>query len=210
MAIAFADIAFTPSVLRTQEQNGSGRYAGFLSETRNGGDRLGEGERAFIEARDGFYQATSSSTGWPYVQFRGGPAGFVRVLDDQTIAYADLRGNRQYISTGNLSDNDRVSLILMDYPNARRLKIWGRAEITNMDADAFDLAPAGTPAERLVKISVKAFDWNCPQHIPRRFTSEEAGDEIAALRRENEALRAETSALRRSVLRSESPLPKSR
>ncbi len=210
MAIAFADIAFTPSVLRTQEQNGSGRYAGFLSETRSGGDRLGEDERAFIQARDGFYQATVSGTGWPYVQFRGGPAGFIRVLDDQTIAYADLRGNRQYISAGNLSDNDRISLILMDYPNARRLKIWGRAMLTDIDQETPDPALAGVPAERWVRISVKAFDWNCPRHIPRRFTSEEAGNEIAALRRENAALRAETNALRRTLLRPDSPQPQSR
>ena len=213
MAYAFAEIAFTPSVLRQQEKNGSGRYAGFLSADREGGDRLSEEERRFIEARDGFYQATVSETGWPYVQFRGGKPGFLRALDDRRIAYADLRGNRQYISLGNLEENNRVSLILMDYPNARRLKIWGRVEVADLQQpnlpDASELV-LDTPAERLILIHIEAFDWNCPRHIPRRFTQEEAATEIAALRRENEALRAETLALRRAAATGDPIDPKRR
>ncbi|MCV6591590.1 MAG: pyridoxamine 5'-phosphate oxidase family protein [Silicimonas sp.] len=196
MALAFADIAFTPAVRARQDRLGSGRYAAFLEEDRQGGDRLGEAERAFIEERDGFYQATVSETGWPYVQFRGGTPGFLRVIDDRTIAYADLRGNRQYLSTGNLDGNDRISLILMDYPNARRLKIWGHA-VTHEGEGAE--APDGTPAERVVMIHVAAIDWNCPRHIPRRYTVEEAHDALARLQRENEVLKAETLALRRAL-----------
>ena len=132
MARAFAVIAFTPAVLAAQEKQGSASsYAKFLSAEAEGGDRLTADEAAFIAERDSFFQATVSETGWPYVQFRGGPAGFLKVLDDKTIAYADYRGNRQYVSVGNLSRDDRVSLILVDYPNRRRLKIWGRARIVD-------------------------------------------------------------------------------
>ncbi len=164
---------------------------------------MGAEERSFIEARDGFYQATVSETGWPYVQFRGGAPGFLKAVDDTTIAYADLRGNRQYLSTGNLRENDRISLILMDYPNARRLKIWGRAILTDVSHGTQDaLAPLlqHTPAERIVSIKVEAFDWNCPRHIPQRLTSQEAGNEIDALRETNATLRAEINALRKAAI----------
>ncbi|WP_217272314.1 pyridoxamine 5'-phosphate oxidase family protein [Sphingopyxis sp. BSNA05] len=143
-----------------------------------GGDRLTAREAEFIAGRDGFYQATVSETGWPYVQFRGGPRGFLKILGETQIAYADFRGNRQYVSVGNLSVDDRVSLILMDYPNRRRLKIWGHA--TTVDAAE---APAMVGAlqdedyqalsERAVIITIAAFDWNCPQHIPQRYSLDE-------------------------------------
>jgi len=192
MPVAFAKVAFTPSVLAQQERMGSGRYARLLSEDRQGGDRIGPAERTFIEQIDGFYQATVSETGWPYVQFRGGPRGFLRVLDDQTVAYADLRGNRQYISLGNLTRNQRVALILMDYVHARRLKIWGHVEIA--DPDDGDLAtrvptPGTGQVERLITIRVAALDWNCPQHIPQRLNTEDVADQIKALKAENDALR---------------------
>lgn len=206
MALAFAEIAFTPTVRALQEQGGSGQYSRFLSPERMGGDRLTEEERAFVEARDGFYQATVSETGWPYVQFRGGPRGFLRVLDDQTIAYADLRGNRQYISMGNLTVNDRISLILMDYAAARRLKIWGRVRIGGPEeAEAAGLGVgARARVERMVSIHVEAFDWNCPSHIPRRLTAEEAGGEWQAQQMENAALRAELAALRQTLAAAQS------
>ena len=207
MARAFADIAFTPAVRAHQSRMGSAdAYAKLLADDVTRPDELGPEEASFIEARDGFYQATVSQTGWPYVQFRGGPVGFLKVLSSRAIAYADYRGNRQYISAGNLSGNDRVSLILMDYPNRRRLKLWGRARLVEA-ADApeapgalHDAAYTAHP-ERAVLITIEAFDWNCPRHIPRRFTAEEADEEIAFLRRENEALKAETRALRNSVAR---------
>ena len=200
MALAFAEIAFTPSVRAQQELGGSGQYSQFLSDTRYGGDRLTGIEREFIEARDGFYQATVSETGWPYVQFRGGQKGFLKALDDQTIAYADVRGNRQYISVGNLTVNDRISLILMDYPQARRLKIWGRVSfVAATDAHKDVLAAASGRVERIAQIHVEAFDWNCPSHIPRRFTAEEAGQELEAAYHENAVLRTEIHALRQKL-----------
>ncbi|MFY0616143.1 pyridoxamine 5'-phosphate oxidase family protein [Shimia sp.] len=202
MALAFADIAFTPTVQAQQEKNGSGNYRNLLSPERQGGDRLRLAEAAFIEARDGFYQASTSETGWPYVQFRGGAPGFLSVLDEQTITYADVRGNRQYISLGNLTGNDRVALILMDYPNARRLKIWGRVQFLEQDSAEFDSLleePPSSNVERLVKIHVEAFDWNCPQHIPRRFTEGEAIDRIAALEAENAKLQRRLSQAVREI-----------
>lgn len=195
MPVAFAEIAFTPSVRAAQERHGSAAvYGRLLSEKRSGGDRLTARERDFLEERDGFYQATVSETGWPYVQFRGGAKGFLRALDDRTLAYADLRGNRQYVSVGNLSSDDRVSLIAIDYTTAHRLKVWGRAAFA-----APDETEAAGGAERRVLIRVEAFDWNCPSHIPRRYTPEEAGGAFAALERENAALRAELAGLRRTA-----------
>lgn len=205
MARAFAEIAFTPVVRDIQEAQGSaGAYAKFLEsgDQSDRRDRLSPHETDFISARDGFYQASVSETGWPYVQFRGGPVGFLRVLDDKTIGYADYRGNRQYVSAGNLTADNRVALILMDYPNQRRLKIWGHATLTDTADDAAlveRLHVEGYKAkpERAVIITVDAFDWNCPQHIPQRLTVAElethlgpVREELARLRAENEALRA--------------------
>ncbi len=187
MARAFAEIAFTPAVRAVQERQGSASaYAKFLSPDAERGDRIGETESDFIGARDGFYQATVTNTGWPYVQFRGGPPGFVKVLDDRTIAYADFRGNRQYLSVGNVEENDRISLILMDYPNQRRLKIWGRARIVDIADDADLVHRLHDPAyraqpERAVIITIEAFDWNCPRHIPQRLTIEEFEARLTAL-----------------------------
>lgn len=179
MPRAFAEIAFTPSVQSIQEQQGSAAsYAKFLKPEVGGGDRLSAREAKFIAERDGFYQATVSETGWPYVQFRGGPVGFLKTLSETQIGYADFRGNRQYVSTGNLTVEDRVSLILMDYPNRRRLKIWGHATMVSaedqpaMIAELHDEDYQAVP-ERAIIITIDAFDWNCPQHIPQRYTIEE-------------------------------------
>jgi len=205
MARAFAEIAFTSSVRAVQERQGSaGAYAKFLTPKADRADRLGDSERRFITARDGFYQATVTSTGWPYVQFRGGPPGFLKVLNDQTIAYADFRGNRQYLSVGNVEENDRISLILMDYPNRRRLKIWGRARIVDIDDDA-DLvkrlhsATYSARPERAVVITIEAVDWNCPQHIPQRLTIEEFEVHLAPLRDELARLKAENASLKAAL-----------
>jgi len=175
MAHAFADIAFTDAVKAFQEDAGSRRsYARF-----EGGDpvnhRLGEREAAFIAARDSFYMASVSQTGWPYVQHRGGPPGFIRALDAATLAFPDFRGNRQYVSVGNLSVDDRVSLIFVDYPNRARLKLLGRARIAVEPEILARLALPDYRAriERAMLIAVAAFDWNCPQHITPRFTEAE-------------------------------------
>lgn len=179
MPRAFAEIAFTPSVRSIQEKQGSAAsYAKFLKPEVGGGDRLTAQEAGFIADRDGFYQATVSETGWPYVQFRGGPRGFLKILSETQIGYADFRGNRQYVSVGNLAVEDRVSLILMDYPNRRRLKLWGHATTIDaadqpaMIADLHDEDYQAVP-ERAVIITIDAFDWNCPQHIPQRYTLDE-------------------------------------
>ena len=179
MARAFAEIAFTPTVQSIQEQQGSAAsYAKFLKPEVSGGDKLTAREASFIAERDGFYQATVSETGWPYVQFRGGPRGFLKTISPTQIAYADFRGNRQYVSVGNLTVEDRVSLILMDYPNQRRLKIWGHATMVRVEdqpekiAELHDENYSAVP-ERAMIITIDAFDWNCPQHIPQRFTLEE-------------------------------------
>ncbi len=205
MARAFAEIGFTPSVLSVQEQQGSAEaYSKFLLPEADRGDRIGPVEAEFISARDGFYQATVSETGWPYVQFRGGPVGFLKVLDDKTIAYADFRGNRQYLSAGNLKENDRIAMILMDYPNRRRLKIWGRAKLIDSKEDPLlttklkDPTYRGLP-ERAVVISVEALDWNCPQHIPQRVTLEELEPQLAPLREEMARLRSENERLKKEL-----------
>ena len=202
MSRSFAEITFTPSVLAEQEKNGSAdHYAPFLDPDEASGNRIGPIEKQFISDRDGFYQATVSSSGWPYVQFRGGPKGFLRVLDDQTIAYADYRGNRQYLSTGNLRDDDRLAMILMDYPNRRRLKVWGRAKLVGAKDDPLLLTKVKDPdyralPERIVVITVEALDWNCPQHIPQRLTVEELQEELKPIQMELAQLRAENAELK--------------
>lgn len=174
----YLDIASTPSVKAVQTEQGSRTAYARMESGAVVNDRLGPDEQAFIAERDGFYLGTVSSTGWPYVQFRGGPPGFLQVLDDRHLAWADLRGNRQYISAGNLADNDRVSLFLMDYANQARLKLFGHARVQPVTEDpalaAQLTAPYGrsTP-ERLVVVTVEAFDWNCPQHITPRYTAAE-------------------------------------
>jgi len=202
MARAFAEIAFTPAVRARQERQGSAAlYDRALAPDAERADRLGPDEAAFIAARGGFYQATVSETGWPYVQFRGGPPGFLAVLDERTIGYADFRGNRQYVSVGNLARNDRVALILTDYPNRARLKILGHARPVEAAEDPELVARLAVPGyrarpERAVLITVAGFDWNCPQHIPQRFTLDELEPRLAPLAAELERLRAENAALR--------------
>ena len=170
----FGDIAFTPSVIAVQERLGSRRaYARFMGVNHR--TRLGPEEQAFIAQRDTFYVATVGENGWPYVQHRGGARGFLRVLDEQTLGFADFRGNRQYVTAGNVSATHHACLFLMDYPNQTRLKIWAEAE-TSEDAKLIQrVAVPGYPAviERAFLFHVLAFDWNCEQHIVRRFTPEE-------------------------------------
>jgi len=202
MTYGFLDIASTPSVRAAQEANGS-RELWQRFDGDRASDRFTENEIAFIEARDSFYLASVSESGWPYVQHRGGPTGFLKVLDETTLGFADFRGNRQYISLGNISADDRVALILVDYPNRARLKILAHMEVRELDA-ASDLASRlalpryrGKP-ERAFLLHLETFDWNCPQHITPRFTAAEIEiavsplyTRIAALEAENRALRAQ-------------------
>ncbi len=194
----FAQIAFTPRV--QEEQTRIGSRAGYARMAVEGRDdsALTEAEAGFLAARDSFYIASVSETGWPYVQHRGGPAGFLRVLDPRTIGFADFGGNRQHISVGNLAGDDRVSLFLMDYPNRRRLKLLGRARVVTREEDPAlveRLAPEGLAAraQRAVLIGIEGYDWNCPQHITQRWTAEEMrplAERLAAAEAEVLRLRA--------------------
>lgn len=202
MGRRFAELAFTPLVKEQQKQHGSRPMYERVEQSSDAGNQLGLDEQQFISERDGFYMASVSETGWPYVQYRGGEKGFLRVLDRQTLGFADLRGNKQYISTGNLKHDDRVTLFLMDYRAQNRLKILGRAEIHEGDAEAKELIEKlrvpteKTPAERAVLIHVEAFDWNCQQHITPRYTEEEMAEMLAPMRRRMEELEAENKRLR--------------
>lgn len=176
----YLDIATTPSVAAAQDKYGSAEQWARIA-ARGGVDetirsqRLGPAEAGFIGERDGFYLASVSETGWPYVQYRGGPAGFLTVLEPALLGFGDFRGNRQYITTGNVTANDRVSLFLMDYAHRQRLKIFGRIRIIDAAddpslAERLTMPDYSARVERLVLIGVEAFDWNCPQHITPRFT----------------------------------------
>ena len=202
MVTAFAKLTFTPAVLELQQRFGSRRaYAPLLEEQADPGNRVGPAEAAFIAARDGFYQSTISETGWPYVQFKGGPRGFLKVIDDQSLAYADFTGNRQYLSAGNLTTNNKLAMILVDYPNRRRLKIWGTASLLafedepNLIAKLHDPEYAAAP-ERAVVIKIDAMSWNCPQHLPERYTMDELKEQLNPVFQEIAALRAENSQLK--------------
>jgi len=180
MAENFLRIAFTASVLDEQRRS-YGRAPGPLPE--GGVDAIGPDERAFIEARDSFYMATVNESGWPYVQHRGGPAGFLRALDAHTLTFADVRGNRQLVSAGNLAHDPRVALILVDYPRQARLKVLGRARVLDpkLHAElAAQLVPAGR-VERIIAIDVVGLDWNCPQNITPRYTQAEVDEYASAM-----------------------------
>ena len=200
MAYKFLDIVSTPAVRAAQEANGARKMWETFEQDR-AFDRFTANEAAFIAARDSFFLATVSQSGWPYVQHRGGPQGFLKLLDDQTLAFADFRGNRQYISLGNAADDDRVSLILMDYPQRARLKILARMQARDLAVDpelAARLALPGYKAkiERAFVLRLETFDWNCAQHITPRYTAPEIETAVAPLRSQLAALEAENRALR--------------
>ncbi|MDJ0992657.1 MAG: pyridoxamine 5'-phosphate oxidase family protein [Dinoroseobacter sp.] len=185
MAHAYHDIAFTDAVKSIQDLRGSrASYARFEDGPLRG-DQIGPNEAAFISARDSFYIASTGATGWPYMQHRGGPTGFVRVLDEQTLGFADFSGNKQYVSLGNIKGDDRVSLFFMDYANRTRLKMFGKAsEIDPENHETLSkLALPGyrTRVERGIRIRVAALDWNCPQHITPRYTEEQVAQVVEKL-----------------------------
>jgi len=200
MAYGFMDIALTPAVRRAQAEMGADElWTDFKGHREL--DRFTPREAAFIAERDSFYIASVSETGWPYVQHRGGPAGFLKMIDDRTLAFLDYRGNRQYIGTGNLIANNRVCLVLMDYRNRARLKVYGLAERLTLDVDPrlterlTDASYRAVP-ERIFRLTLEAYDWNCRQHITPRYSEQEVGvavqplhDRISALEQQNAALR---------------------
>lgn len=193
MARAFSEIAFTDSVKAMQTRFGSRQAYSKLDLAEDRRDRLSEYEIAFLAERDSFYMASVGENGWPYVQHRGGPMGFLKVLDEKTVGFADFRGNKQYISVGNLSNDDRVSLFIMDYPNRQRLKLWARARIVPENDTALirQLEVPGYQArvERGIMLTVEAVDWNCPQHITPRYSMTEMEDLMSGLLEENQALK---------------------
>lgn len=178
MARAFANIAFTPSVKALQAEMGSRESY----QTFEQGDietvSIDEKAKNFIEYCDSFYMATSTTEGWPYIQHRGGPKGFLKVLSERQIGFADFRGNRQYLTVGNIQANNKVCLFLMNYAQKRRLKIWGHAKVIQETDNSslmgqLELADFRAPVERGIVITINAMDWNCPKYITPRYTQDE-------------------------------------
>jgi len=191
----FAELAFTKAVRARQERHGSRQaYARFDGDPRDA--ELGPDEAEFVAERDHFFLGSVSETGWPYIQHRGGPRGFLKILGPRLLGFADYRGNRQYVSVGNLEGSDKVSLFLLDQANRRRLKLLGRARTVEAAAEPdlmAQLAAPGqkAPIERAFLIEVEAFDWNCPQHITPRYTAEEVATAVQPLRDRIAELEAE-------------------
>ncbi|RYD17515.1 MAG: pyridoxamine 5'-phosphate oxidase family protein [Verrucomicrobiaceae bacterium] len=184
MAHKFLDLAFTPRVQAAQ-QHYYGRPQVIPPATRD--DPLSPDEISFIESRDSFYMSSVSETGWPYMQHRGGPEGFVKATSPSEIVFADYKGNRQMLSTGNLSVDDRVCLFLMDYPSRTRLKLLGHAEVLDARDHPDLVAKITTPemakiTERIFKICIVSFDWNCPKYITPRYTAAQVAEAVAPLK----------------------------
>ena len=207
MAHAYLQQLVTPSVAAAQERYGSRRAMSRHVAATEVPARLGPDEAAFIAEQDSFVLATVGETGWPYVQHRGGPPGFLRVLDDgATLAWADFRGNRQYVSVGNVEASPRVSLLLLDPARQARLKVLGEALVLDDPSPALQAAVAlpgyRATVERVMTVAVRGFDWNCPQHITPRFTREQlapALEELERLRADNAALRRELGSVHEAV-----------
>jgi uncharacterized protein len=202
MGRRFQELAFTPLVKEQQERHGSRRQYERVAQTAPAGDSLGPAEQTFITHRDSFYMASVSETGWPYIQHRGGPNGFVHILNPSLIGFADFRGNRQYVSLGNLQHDSRVALFFMDYPHQTRLKILGRVEVHENDAEASSFIKSFPPTdrsdiiERVIFIQIEGFDWNCPQHITPRYTADELEQGLAPIRERLAKLESENADLR--------------
>ena len=198
----FGEIAFTEHVKAEQDLRGSREmYEGMVN--RPAPEGFGEPEATFIAMRDSFYMATVSEDGWPYIQHRGGPRGFLKLLSPTQLGFADYRGNRQYVSVGNLQSEKRVSLCLMDYPNRARLKLMGHARVQEAEANpdlAETLALDGQgQVERLFTLDIEAFDWNCPQFITPRFTEAELAASLGPMVEELQTLRQENAFLRQEL-----------
>lgn len=205
MSRSYGCIAFTDSVDAEQESYGSAEFFRRMARgepDRDDRDPLGPREQQFLKTRDSFYLATVSETGWPYVQFRGGPAGFIHVDNQHTIGWADYRGNLQHVSTGNLRTESRIAIIAMDYPTRRRLKLFGKARVVRFEDDPALVEGLRHPedpdavVERGIVVTVEAFDWNCPQHITQCYTAPQIQEAVQALHDEIAALRVENADLR--------------
>ena len=199
MARAISDIAFTPAVKAVQERLGSRAGYARMAEKKDWHDTVTPDLAAFLAERDSFYLASASAEGRPYIQHRGGPKGFLKVLDDKRLAFADFGGNRQYISAGNFSENDRASIFLMDYPNRRRIKLWGRARVVEDDPELLArlVEPGyGAEPERAIVFEIEAWDVNCPQHITPRYSEDQIAPALAKLQARIDELETEVKELR--------------
>ena len=199
-----SDVAFTASVKALQERRGSRKTYRRIEERGGWETRVTPELAAFLAERDSAYLATANSAGQPYVQHRGGPKGFIRVLDDKTLGFADFVGNRQYITTGNLAENDRAFLFLMDYAHRQRIKIWGKARVVENDAELLaKLMPEGYDArpQQAILFTIEAWDVNCPQHIPQKFDAVDVTAAVAKLERRISEVEAENARLRESLAR---------
>jgi len=200
-----SDVAFTPTVKSVQTRNGSRRAYAHMEESGSWETRINAELKEFIEAQTSVFLATANAEGQPYIQHRGGPVGFLHVLDDQTIAFADFVGNRQFITVGNLAENPKAHLFLIDYAHQQRIKIWGEARVVENDAELTErLMPQGYKARatQVILFKVSAWDANCPKHIPQRF---EAADVATALAERDRRIEALESQLKQ--LRSNTPTP---
>lgn len=194
-----SDVAFTPAVKDVQSRLGSRNGYANMEQGTGWAERITDDLRSFISQRDSFYLGTATSDGRPYIQHRGGPLGFLKVIDDSTLAFADFTGNRQYISMGNLDENNQAFIFLMDYANQRRIKIWGTAEFVEDDPDLLsqltDPEYGGRP-ERALVFHVEAWDVNCPQHIPQLYSQLQIDSEVERLKSRIVELEAENQRLR--------------
>lgn len=202
--MSVGSLLFTPVVKELQERYGSRRQYEKIAGSGASRDHLTPFEIEFLVDRDSFYWSTIGSTGWPYVQHRGGPKGFIKVIDDQTLAFADFRGNKQFISTGNLLTDNRVAMILVDYPRQARLKILGRVDVLEGEKAVPWIGQVKMPAyeaviDRVFIVHVEAYDWNCPKHIVPRYTAEQVRGAIGAIEDRIRALETENEALRREL-----------
>ncbi len=194
-----SDIAFTPAVKAEQERLGSRDYCARLEKRGLFHREVPENIAAFIASRDSFYFGTASADGRPYIQHRGGAPGFLKLLDPVTLAFGEYRGNKQYISLGNLSENDRAFLFLIDYPTRQRIKFWGRAEVVENDPDLFArlaFPPGPHPLCRAIRFSIEAFDVNCRQHITPRYTEAQVLRSIEKMQQKIDYLERQLAAAR--------------
>jgi uncharacterized protein len=201
-----SDVAFTRSVKAEQERRGSrGAYAR-MERGEGWATTITDDLRDFVAARDSFYLATANADGQPYIQHRGGPPGFVKVLDEKTLAFADFAGNKQYITLGNLKDNDRAFLFFMDYARRQRIKVWGRARVVEGDAELLARVMRGVSGggkargERVIVFTVTAWDVNCPQHIPQKLDATDVREAMSRLEGRVRELEMENAALRAELV----------
>ena len=202
--MSFGSLVFTPVVKKLQERYGSRHQYERMKNSGASHDHFTPVETEFLSERDSFYWATIGATGWPYVQHRGGPKGFLKVIDDHTLALADFRGNKQFISTGNLLTDNRVAMILVDYPQQARLKLLGRVEVFEADNSSPWIDRVRMPGykaviERVFVIHVEAYDWNCPQHITPRYTAEEIREAVQGVEDKLHSVEAENDELRQEI-----------